>query len=109
MSVVESKLEGIEAQLELMRKIIERLEERLAPEPTVLTFPKAAARLGVGLTKLKQLVKSGQLRPALVGEVKMIPMSEIHRLSTPPPERAKVEAKTRREAWVPIPVGRKRR
>lgn len=105
---VEKKLEGIEAQLELMRQMIERLEEKIRPEPTVLTFPKAAERLGVGLTKLKELVKKGQLRPALVGEVKMIPMSEIHRLSTPPQERAKVEAKSRRDAWVPIPVGKKR-
>lgn len=105
---VEKSLEGIEALLKDMRDRIEKLEERLQPEPTVMTFPKAAARLGVGLTKLKELVKKGQLRPALVGEVKMIPLSEIHRLSAPPPEREKVEAKTRREAWVPIPVGRKR-
>lgn len=105
---VEKSLERFEAFLKEFGERMDRLEERLQPEPSCLAFPKAAQRLGVGLTKLKEMVKKGQLRPVLVGEVKMIPLSEIHRISTPPNERAKVEAKTRRETWVPIPVGRKR-
>lgn len=106
---VEKTLEGIEVLLLDIRKRLEGLEGKFRPEPTVLSFPKAALRLGVGLTKLKDMVKKGQIRASKVGEVKMISLSEIHRVSAPPAERAKVETKSRREAWVPIPVGRSKR
>lgn len=101
---VESKLEGIEAQLELMRKIIERLEERLQPEPTCFTYPEAAKRLGIGLTKLKEMVKRGDLRKSypLEGGVPMIALSEIQRVSVPEDERPKVERAQRKAAYTPI-------
>jgi len=38
--------------------------------------------------------------------VPMISLAEIHRVSTPEPERPKVAAAQRKAEWVPIPVGR---
>lgn len=96
-----------EAKLEEIRERTERLEERLKPEPTCLTYPAAAARLGVSLTKLKQMVKRGDIRRSMVGLVPMISLAEIHRVSTPPPERPKLEAAQRKAKWVPIPKGRR--
>lgn len=105
---LEEAFQRFEAKLEQMREQMERLEERLKPEPTCLTYPKAAVRLGVGLTKLKQMVKRGEIRKVMVGRVPMISLAEIHRVSTPPPERPKLEAAQRKAKWVPIPIGKKR-
>lgn len=90
-----------------LRTRLGRLEEKLKPEPLCLTYPAAAARLGVGLTKLKQMVKSGAVRKSMVGEVPMISLSELQRVSTPPAERPKVAAAQRKAAWIPIPKGKR--
>lgn len=108
MSEVEKAFERFEAKLEQIREQLERLEERLKPEPTCLTYPDAAARLGVGLTKLKQMVMRGDIRASKIGKVPMISLAEIHRVSTPPPERPKLAAAQRKAAWTPIRVGKKR-
>ncbi len=104
----EQSLERLEALLGEIRERMERLEERFKPEPTCLTYPDAAVRLGVGLTKLKQMVKAGEIRKVMIGRVPMIPLAEIHRVSTPPPERPKLAAAQRKEKWVPIRIGKKR-
>lgn len=100
---IEETLAKFEAQLEEIRRIVERLEGKLKPEPTCLTYPEAAERLGVGLTKLKEMVKRGDLRTSKVGKVPMISLAEIQRVSTPPPERPKQARAARAAAWVPIP------
>lgn len=101
---VESKLEGLEALLLKIMKQVESLEERLRPEQTCFTYPEAAARLGVGLTKLKEMVKRGDLRKSypLQGGVPMIALSEIQRVSVPESERPKVERAQRKAAYTPI-------
>lgn len=108
--MVEKTLEGIEAKLEEIRAMVLRLEQRLKPEPTCLTYPEAAARLGIGLTKLKRMVKAGELRKTYLskGGAPMIALSEIHRISTPEPERPALEAKSRAASWQPIPRKKRR-
>lgn len=98
----EKTLERLEALLEDIRTRIDRLEERLKPEPTCLTYPAAAARLGVSLTKLKQMVMRGDIRASRIGKVPMISLAEVHRVSTPPPERPKLARAQRAKAWVPL-------
>lgn len=105
---VVTTLEGIEALLLDMRTRLERLEEKLQPEPTCLPYPAAAQRLGVGLTKLKQMVKSGDLRASLIGKVKMISLAEIHRVSTPLQERPQLQRAQAAAKWVPLKKERAR-
>jgi excisionase family DNA binding protein len=86
-----SSLERLERLLEDIRTRIDRLEERMKPEPTCCTYPQAAKRLGIGLTKMKSMVRRGEIRTVLVGKAPMIPAAEIQRLSTPdlpPPPRS---------------------
>lgn len=104
---VERSLERLEALLGEIRTRIERVEERLKPEPTCLTYPAAAQRLGVGLTKLKQMVKRGEIRATRIGRVPMISAAELQYVATPPPERPKLRAAQRKAAWVPIPKGKR--
>ncbi len=82
--------------LERIKRIEERIEREFLPEPLCLTYPAAAARLGVGLTKLKQMVKSRQLHTTRVGEVKMVSVAELRRISTP--EEARPVCANRRRA-----------
>jgi len=99
----EKSLERLESLLSDIRERIERLETRLQPEPMMFTIPEAAARLGIGQTKLKEMLRKGQLRQTgTVGRVKMIPLTELQRVATPEAARPKVERAARSKAWQPI-------
>lgn len=104
---MEESLAKFEAFLEDLRSRLERIEARLQPEPTCLSYPEAAKRLGVGVTKLKEMVKRGELRPSLVGKVKMVSLAEIHRVSTPAAERPKRATAQRAATWQPVPKRRR--
>jgi hypothetical protein len=69
-------------QLGRMHERLVQLEAWSRPEPTCLRYPDAAVRLGVGLTKMKLMVRRGEVRTVRVGKAPMIPASEIHRLAT---------------------------
>lgn len=100
---VETSLERLEALLLDMRKRIEGLEEKLKPEPLCFAYPDAAKRLGVGVTKLREMVKKGQIRATKeVGGVPMISLTELVRVATPASERPKVEAAQRAAVWTPV-------
>jgi excisionase family DNA binding protein len=96
---MDAELEKFLAEL---RERLSRIEERLQPTPTCLPFPEAAQKLGVGLTKLKELVRSGELRTSTVGKRQMVSLAELERLSTPDNARAKVQQKQHAKAWVPL-------
>jgi hypothetical protein len=49
------------------------------------------------------MVKEGELKPTLVGRVRMVALSEIHRVSTPEAERPALAKAQAAEVWVPIP------
>jgi excisionase family DNA binding protein len=55
------------------------------PLPQVLTYKQAAEQLSVGMTKLKAMVKRLEIRPCDVGKRKMIPLTEVQRMSQPAP------------------------
>lgn len=92
----------LEAYLEDFRKRLERIESRLQPEPTCFTYLEAATRLGVGKTKLKEMVARGEVRTTRVGKVPMVTAAEIRRVTTPETERPKVAQVERAKAWQPI-------
>lgn len=102
-------LEGSALEILLLevRDRLSRIEERLAPEPTCLRYLDAAKRLGVSETTLKRMVREGEIRTTKVGRVPMVPLAEIHRVSTPEPERPKAAARARAATWVPIPRRRR--
>jgi hypothetical protein len=50
----------------------------------MFTVPDAAKRLGVGLTKLRALIKDGTVQTRLLGKAKMVTASEIRRLAGEP-------------------------
>ncbi len=96
-------MERLEALLEDMRLRIIGLEERMKPEPLMFAYPDAAKRLGVGITKLREMVKRGSIRATKNrGEAPMISLTELQRYATPTAERPKVEASQRAAAWAPI-------
>lgn len=89
---IDERLERLEQIAAETRRLVAQLAEGQRPTPTCLKYSDAAKRLGIGLTKLKRLIKNGELRTALVGKHRMVPLSEIERLSTPdeptaPPRR----------------------
>lgn len=98
---------ALEALLLEVRDRLARIEERMAPEPTCLRYADAAQRLGVSLTTLKRMVVAGEVRTVRVGRVSMVPLAEIHRVSTPESERPRIEARSRAATWVPIQRARR--
>ena len=100
---MQSVVERLEVELAAVRAALARIEDRLGrPTPTCLSTQEAAQRLGVGLTTMKRLIASGEVKTATVGKRRMVPASELERIATPDAARpAKVE-KQRSAAWVPI-------
>ena len=74
---IEMELQGIRAELARLRETVAK------PLPTVLRQQRAAKELDVSLSKLKQLIRSHQILTVVVGKTKMVPLSEIRRLSAP--------------------------
>lgn len=99
----------LEAHLVYLRERMERLEEGLRPEPTCLSYPDAAKRLGVGLTKFKEMVRRREISTTLVGRVPMVSLAEIQRVATPQDERPAVQRRQRAAEWQPIPKKRRGR
>ena len=85
--------------MEEVRGRLARIEERLQPAPMCMTYPEAAKRLGIGLTLLREMVARHELRTATVGKRRMVPLSEIERVSqpkAPKARRAAVSPRTRK-------------
>jgi len=74
-----------------MERTLERILEELLVElravknsaalPTVLTKRRAALELSVSLSKLKGLIRAGEIMVCEVGSTTMVPASEIRRLA----------------------------
>jgi hypothetical protein len=89
---------------------LDRIEAAIQPAPLLFKFPAAARRLGVGLTKLKELVRKGEVRVTLLGRTPMVSLAELQQAAAPKEEKPRVDRANRRAAWVPIrrtPPGRR--
>ena len=104
---VEGVLEKLEAVLQDVRSRLDRMEAHLRPTPTCLCYREAAERLGIGLTKLKSMVKRGEISATYVGRVRMVSWAEVLRVSTPPPDRPRAAAAKRGKDWQPVPKRRR--
>ena len=82
-------VEGLLSELRSIREELAKINQRLSTgEQTLLSFPQAASRLGIGTTKLRDLVAKGALVVTPLGRRKMVALSEIERLSRPTTTRA---------------------
>lgn len=73
-----------EALEQLMRDVRELREMLAAPSlPSVLTMARAAQELSISPRKLRGMVSRREVLTCEIGRVRMVPRSEIERLTTP--------------------------
>ena len=85
MNAPASHPDPIQALGEALRGVIEEAVSRALASFTVtspddavmLSVADAAARLGVGTTKVKQLIASGQLESVTIGRRRLVPASKV--------------------------------
>lgn len=53
------------------------LPDVVTTEPVMLSIPEAANQLGVGTTKVKQLIASGQLDSITIGRRRLVPAASV--------------------------------
>lgn len=89
----------IEQELAALRAEVAKLAERMPSIvlPKLFKVPLAAKHLGVSLTKMKDLIRIGDVRTVELGGRRMVPLSELERLCTLP-DRPMPRAKSRRTA-----------
>lgn len=106
------ELRSIRAEVDQLKAALEQVT---APARAI-TLQEAARRLSIGKTTLRQLVAKRRVRAVLVGDRRMIPTSEIERLTALPPklsasasERARASsresersARERDRAWLKL-------
>jgi excisionase family DNA binding protein len=85
MSTNAGRVDPYEALGEVLRAIVEdavagalaAVKPATGPDPVMVSVQEAAARLGVGTTKLKQLVAGGQLPSVVIGRRRLIPLAGL--------------------------------
>ena len=75
------ELRSIRAEVEQLKAALEQVTAPVR----VITLREAAHRLSIGKTTLRQLVAKRTVRAVLVGNRRMIPTSEVERLTALPP------------------------
>ena len=65
----------------LVTELVERLDA--APLPLVMRYERAAKELDCSVSKLRAMIRAGTLRTVVVHERRMVPRSELERLTTP--------------------------
>ena len=83
--------------LKLLRLVVREEVRGKIEEPLLFAFPAAARKLGIGKTKLRELVKSGVVVTVQLGGREMVPASEIARLAHVDPPKV-LPPQTRRLA-----------
>jgi excisionase family DNA binding protein len=72
----------LEQQLAELREDVKRLLSR-AETPRVMRYEKAAKLLDCSVSKVRSLIRDGEIVPVTVGGRRMVPLSEVERISTP--------------------------
>ena len=96
-----SELKAVRVELEALRSMVAQLLEQTGAErQRLFEFKDAARLLGVHPMTISKMVRLGEVLPVAVRGKRMIPISEIDRLSSPPqakssgatPERVRYDA-----------------
>jgi excisionase family DNA binding protein len=72
---------GVALQTVIEHAVANALASLPAPTtagPVMLSVPEAAEQLGVGTTKVKQLIAGGQLASVTIGRRRLVPASSVH-------------------------------
>jgi excisionase family DNA binding protein len=93
----------LERAMERMRAEFERLREQIAaPDVRLFSLKDAARVLDVSLSTLVQMIRAQKILPVKLGGRRMVPASEIRRLSIEgdrgPSRRSKATVRPRRRA-----------
>lgn len=56
-------------------------------EPVMYSVPEAAEQLGVGTTKVKQLIAAGRLASVTIGRRRLVPAASVRAFGAAPDER----------------------
>lgn len=60
-----------------VNSVLASLPDVVTAEPVMLSIPEAANQLGVGTTKVKQLIASGELDSITIGRRRLIPAASV--------------------------------
>lgn len=76
---------GTDETLEQLLREVRELRERIdAPAlPAALTIARAAQELSISVRTLRRMIAEGRVLTCEIGRVRMIPRTEIERLTTP--------------------------
>lgn len=81
-------LDEVTIELRSIRAELRKLSEQLRPVSKCLSPAAAAKQLGIGLTKMRQLITSGHVKTVLLGKRRMVSLSEIDRVASLSEKRA---------------------
>jgi hypothetical protein len=77
-------VERIEQQLRELFAEIRRLQDKVEGAlPVMLTYAAAAKQLSISATTLKEMVRHGRIRTAIINHRRMVPASELYRVALP--------------------------
>lgn len=88
MSVGESGLSEVRSELVALREMVSRLLSQSGERPRLYEFREAARLLGVAPKTISRMVACGELLPVMLRGKRLVPLSEIDRLSAPPVMRS---------------------
>lgn len=95
-------MSSIEEQLSRISAALARISERLEPRlPRLLTTVRFAKELGVGHTKLRQLISEGRVQTVRLGKRYLVPTYQLEMLAMPRPS-AKKQASPRPRTPAPV-------
>ena len=70
--------EALQAVIEdAVTKALASVKTASSEDAVMLSVPEAAERLGVGTTKIKQLIASGQLASVTIGRRRLVPAENV--------------------------------
>lgn len=72
-------LDDVFGELRSLRAELREVRERLRPTPKCLRPAQAAKLLGVGLTKMREMIARGDVRTVAVGKRRMVTLAEVER------------------------------
>lgn len=67
---------------EAVSKALASIRAARTDDAVMLSIPEAAHRLGIGTTKVKQLVASGELASLTIGRRRLIPATSVHSIAS---------------------------